>query len=273
MKKTWVFKVLAIAIISSLVPVSLNAAFDPAKTFEKKCSSCHTVGQGDLKGPDLKGISDRREEKWLIDFIRSADTMIQSGDPEAVKVYNKYGQKDMPDQKLSDDEIRKILQFIEGGGQQEVALDVKSATDATPEDILAGKQIYLGEKPLTNGGASCISCHTVGKYGVLGGGTLAKDLTFIYTDYNDKGLSVALKKLAFPVMEEIYDGKPLTDEEAFQLKAFLYDADKKGETNTGAQKKFVFLGVGGAIVGMGMIDLIWRRRRKNSVRRRRGGLR
>jgi len=263
----------AIYVAVSLSAQSAQAAFNPAKVFDKKCSSCHSIGGGDLKGPDLKDITKRRDRKWLLEFIPSAETMINAGDPEAVKVYNKYGQKDMPDQKLSETEINAILDFIETGGQQEISLDVKSALDATEEDVLRGQEIYLGSIALESGGPACVACHSVGQHGPLGGGTLAKDLTHIYSDYKDKGLSVALKKLAFPVMEEVYAGKPLTDEEAYSLKAFLYKADKEGLEASDFQKKFLFLGLGGAILAMGVIDFTWRRRRKQSVRRNRGGLR
>ena len=257
------------------ISVSCNAvaAFDPAQTFEKKCSSCHSIGGGDLKGPDLKGVTERHGTDWLKKFIKSADSMIQAGDPKAVEIYNQYGQKDMPDQKLSDDEIEQLLAFIEGGGTQEVALDVKSALDATEEDKENGRKLYLGLMPFSKGGPACVSCHTVGSHGPLGGGTLATDLTHIYSDYKDKGLSVALKKLGFPVMEDVYAGKELTDEEAYQLKAFLYSEDMTGAQLGGAQKKFIFLGLGGLVLAMGFIDFSWRRRRKKSVRRFGGGLR
>lgn len=252
-----------------------QAEFNPALTFENKCSSCHTIGQGDLKGPDLKGIDTRRKPEWLVAFIQSSYTLIQSGDPEAVAVFNKYQQKEMPDQRLTKDEVMQLIAFIANGVVAEVSGDVKPATAAKPEDIAVGQKLYLGETPLANGGPSCVSCHSVGHTGVLGGGTLAKDLTHAYAAYNDKGMSQALKKLAFPVMDTVFLNKPLTDDEIFQIKAFLYAADKAEiEVATGGfDKKFIFLGLGGGVLAMGVIDFTWRRRRKHSVRKGRGGLR
>ena len=249
------------------------AAFDPSATFKKKCSSCHSIGGGDLKGPDLKGITSRRSTEWLIKFIQSSESMIQSGDAEAIKIYKKYDEADMPDQKLSDQEVVEILSFIDSGGSQAASLDVKSATDATPDDIAQGLKLFLGTKRFSNGGPPCVSCHSVGNHGPLGGGTLGKDLTHIYSDYKDQGLSIALKNLGFPIMSEVYAQRKLTDEEAFQLKAFLYDEDIHGIAEAGFGKKFFFLGLAGLVLGMGIIDFSWRRRRKKSVRRFRGGLR
>lgn len=272
MNKTKKF-MLCLGVVSFFISLQARAAFSPAQTFDKKCSSCHSIGGGVIKGPDLKGVSDRRSEEWLIKFIQSADSMIQSGDPEAVKLYNEYDQKDMPDQKLSESEIKAILEFIAGGGEQTAAGEFKSATKATPEDILKGQSLFLGKSGLTNGGPACLSCHSVGNHGFLGGGTLAKNLTHVYSDYNDKGLSVALSKLAFPVMEEVYADKPLTEDENFQIKAFLYSEDKEGVEPFGFQKKFVFLGLGGVVLLLGIIDFVWRKRRKKSVRRSHGGIR
>lgn len=254
------------------------AAFDPAQTFEKKCSSCHTIGGGVLKGPDLKGVGARRDPEWLVKFITSSADMIASGDADAVKLYNQFEQKDMPDQRLSPSEIKQIVQYIESGGSDAATLTIKSALQAKPEDIQAGMDLFLGKKPLVNGGPSCVSCHSVGSYGPLGGGTMAKDLTGVYSQYKDQGLTVALNKLAFPVMTGVFADKPLTEDESYQIKAFFFDSDKafpakKDAAAKSIEKRFLFLGLGGTALMLGVIDFTWRRRRKSSVRRDEGGIR
>jgi mono/diheme cytochrome c family protein len=246
-------------------------AFDGNTYFEKNCSSCHTVGAGEDIGPDLKGILQRRSEAWLIKFIQSSQDMIQSGDATSVELFNKYKKKKMPDQDLSDAEVRALIQFIAEGGPKEKPLDSKPATEATEADIVLGEQLFLGRQALANGGASCISCHGVGNYGPLGGGSLGPDLSQAYSKYEDKGLAKALAKAAFPVMRHIYGEQPLTDEEAFAIKAFLYKADQEGVVVGAYQKKFIFLGLGGAVIAMGVIDFTWRKRRKKTVKPRRGG--
>lgn len=250
-----------------------GAGIDPAAEFTKRCSSCHTIGGGVLKGPDLKGVTERRSMEWLLKFVKSSDAMIQGGDPEAVKLYQQFNQIDMPDVKLSEADIRTLLEFIGSGRQPAATAKVKSALDATPAEIAAGRALYLGATRLVNGGPACVSCHSVGSHGALGGGTLAKNLSNAYSGYKDEGLSIALKNVAFPVMSEVYGQRKLTDDEIFQLKAFLYEADKAGPSSTNFQKKFLFLGLGGVVVTMGIIDFSWRRRRKHSVRKHKGGLR
>jgi mono/diheme cytochrome c family protein len=249
------------------------AAFDPSQTFDKKCSSCHTVGGGLLKGPDLKDVTKRRPHDWLIKFVQSPMDVINSGDPYAVKIYNEANQSEMPDQRLTADEITEILKFVESGGVGAATAKIKSALESKSEDAAKGLALFLGSRAFKNGGPACVSCHSVGDYGTLGGGTLAKDLTQVYSRYKDDGLSVALQKLAFPVMQETFANKTLTDDEVFQLKAFFYQSDKEGTQNLGFQKKFIFLGLGGVVLVLGGIDFIWRRRRKSSIRRAQGGIR
>jgi mono/diheme cytochrome c family protein len=265
-------------VVAILVSMEAEAAFDPALTFEKKCSSCHTIGNGDLKGPDLKDLGKKRSLEWIIKFVTSSADFIESGDPEAVKIYNKFEQKDMPDQRLVPAEIEELVEYIDAGGVSEAMFTIKSALKATPEDIEAGKQIFLGMKRLTNGGPSCVSCHSVGSYGPMGGGTLAKNLTGVYAQYKDQGLTIALNKLAFPIMQGVYAEKPLTEDESFQLKSFFYDAERnfpaeKDPAAKSVEKKFLFLGLVGTILALGAIDFTWRRRRKSSVRRSGGGIR
>ncbi|MCB0404950.1 MAG: cytochrome c [Bdellovibrionales bacterium] len=242
-------------------------AFDPVEYFDKKCSSCHTIGGGDDVGPDLKGVTERRDQKWMMRFIRESQTVINAGDPIAVELFNKYRKKKMPDQDLSDEDVLALLDFIKSGGQGlEKAIASKSALEATGDEIHRGGQLFSGEVALAAGGPACIQCHSAGSAGPLGGGTLGPDLTQSYSNYNDQGLSKVLTKIAFPVMDQVYAGKALTEAEVYQLKSFLLKMDREGPAGKGAQKKFVFLGLIGLFLGFGAIDLSWRNRRRKSSR-------
>ncbi|MFO1464407.1 MAG: cytochrome c [bacterium] len=247
------------------------AAFDAADYFEKKCSSCHTVGGGDDIGPDLKGVTERRTEDWIVKMVQSSQALIKSGDPTSNELFAKFKNKKMPDQDLTPDEIKLLMAFIKQGGPGEKPVDAKPATAATPQDIAMGRELFLGARPLANGGPACISCHSAGSFGPLGGGSLGPDLTQVYSRYEDDGLSKALRKMGFNVMREIYIPKPLTADEAFAIKAFLLQTDQQGQVNTGFQKKFVFLGIGGCVFFLGIFDLSWRKRRKKTAKPVRGG--
>jgi len=255
------------AIASLLLASSQCAqAFDPGVYFEKNCMSCHTVGRGDEIGPDLKGVMERRTKEWLVKWLQSSQSVIQSGDPVGVELFNKFKQKKMPDQDITAEDVAALLDYIKAGGPAEAPMDSKPATAATAADIARGRELFLGRISLAKSGPSCVSCHSVGDVGPLGGGTLGLNLTQAYSKYADKGLSKALKKPGFIIMKEIFPDKPLTDEEAFALKAFLYDADKAGSAGGDHQKKFLFLGMGGTVVMMGVADFIWRKRRRKSAK-------
>lgn len=265
----WFAKLVLVA--STLVVSSWSFAFDAAETFEKKCSSCHSIGGGDDVGPDLKGVNERRDSKWLIRFIQESQTIIQSGDAVAVELFNKFRQKKMPDNDLAEAEVLQLLEFIKAGGAPTKTSENKSALKATPNDIELGRNLFSGTVRLSKGGPSCVSCHTAGQLQYLGGGSLGPDLTQAYSNYNDTGLSKVLTKITFPTMAEIYAAKPLTNDEVFQIKAFLYSVDKAGPVTAGYQKKFLFLGILGLFVGLGVIDFSWRSRRRKSSRPTAGG--
>lgn len=242
------------------------SAFDAPTYFSNKCSSCHGIGTGDDVGPDLKGVADRRSLEWIVKFVQSSQAMIAAGDPVAVELFAKFKNKKMPDTELSADEIKQLVEFIRAGVVPEKAADSKSASDATPEDVKAGELLFSGVSKFKNGGASCISCHAAGNIGALGGGTLGPDLSSVYSSYKDKGLTKALSKIAFPTMAGIYENKPLTDDEVFQIKAYLGTVDKAGVVPAGSQKKFILIGIIGLLLILGAIDISYRKRRTKTLR-------
>ncbi len=259
--------VLFLFAFAPLVVFSNNIhAFDAPAYFTKNCSSCHTVGGGDDVGPDLKGISDRRSKEWLTTWIPSSQSMIEKGDPIGVELFNKFKRKKMPDQDLNPEEVAALLAFIKAGGPAEAPIDSRPASSATEADIAKGRELFLGKIPLSHGAPACISCHGAGGVGMLGGGTFAPNLTQAYSKYEDKGLSKSLAKPGFRVMKEVFADKPLTADEAFALKAFLYQTDKAGYQGGDEQKKFIFLGMGGCAVLLGVTDFIWRKRRRKSTK-------
>lgn len=255
----------ALCLFSLLISLP-TFAFDPGAAFEKKCSSCHTIGEGEDVGPDLKGVTKRRERKWLIRFIKESQSVIEEGDPVAVEMFNKYKQKKMPDQEFSDEEIEQILKLIESGKSGMKKKTFKSALKATKFDVDNGRKLFSGELEFSKGGVSCISCHSAGNLGLLGGGKLGPNLTHAYSSYNDKGLSKVITNISFPSMSEVYKGKALTETEVFQLKAFLYEQDKKGDEDKGFTKKFILIGLLGFLLLLGFFDLLWKGRRKKTRR-------
>jgi protein SCO1/2 len=81
--------------------------------FQNKCGACHTIGGGDLVGPDLAGVTVRRDRDWLTRYLRAPERMLADKDPIALALYDKYRNVPMPNLRLSDDEIAAALSFLE----------------------------------------------------------------------------------------------------------------------------------------------------------------
>ena len=82
------------------------------KLFESRgCTACHTIGKGKLTGPDLAGVSKRRDEEWIKKWLKSPETMLMT-DPVAKEMLGVY-MVPMPNQGLSDEEIDVIIDYFE----------------------------------------------------------------------------------------------------------------------------------------------------------------
>ncbi len=77
----------------------------------KGCVACHTIGKGKLTGPDLLGVTKRRNEEWLREWLKSPETMILN-DPIAKELLKEYFVP-MPNQGLSDEQIESLIEFFE----------------------------------------------------------------------------------------------------------------------------------------------------------------
>jgi mono/diheme cytochrome c family protein len=228
--------------------------------FGKKCGSCHTLGEGDRTGPDLLGATKRRDRRWLTAFIRSPGALIDGGDAAANELLGKFKGVRMPDQSLTDDELAALLGYIDecsGRGGCKLSFGkVKAAREATAAEIAAGRALFEGEVALANGGAPCVSCHSVRGVGLVGGGTLAKDLTLAFARLGEQGTTAALASTPFPLMKNLYGEHPLRDAEAFKLKAFLY-ASSRSASQPPRDNNFFYLGALGAMASFGAIGVAW----------------
>lgn len=80
--------------------------------FKANCSACHSVGKGKVVGPDLLGATKRHNDAWLQKWIASSTTLINSGDPVAVKLFKDNNEFPMPDAPISADDIKKVIEYL-----------------------------------------------------------------------------------------------------------------------------------------------------------------
>lgn len=80
--------------------------------FSSRCAGCHNVNKV-VTGPALAGLDERRPIDWIIQFVHSSQTVIKSGDPYAVAVYEKFNKIPMPDHPdLSVEDIKGVVAYI-----------------------------------------------------------------------------------------------------------------------------------------------------------------
>src|ERR1017187_10190825 len=112
--------------ILMLAPVSMFSQ-DGKAIFTTTCTACHSIGKGTIVGPDLKDVTKTLSVDWISKWIRGSQAMVEAKDPTAVELFNKFNMIPMPDQALSDGEIKAVLDHISaesGGG--DVAADKKT---------------------------------------------------------------------------------------------------------------------------------------------------
>ncbi len=260
----------AFAVASLTITSAQTQAPSPAATlFEKSCYSCHNIGGGDKKGPDLKGVTSRRTREWLHRYIATPAALNRNGDADAVTLFRKFAPEVMPDQAISPEQIDAVLALIDDLSKKNetfVPAGAKLARPTVPYDIDAGLSLFTGKVALKSEGTACISCHNVNGVGRLGGGTLGPDLTAVNTKYKDPELIGILQNPNFPTMKSVFGTRPLDDEEIVQLFAYFQNAKL---TQPGAQVNpgivrldpwFVVVGFLLAVLSMWSFSVIWRNR-------------
>ncbi len=235
---------IALFLLCVFIGFSLQAQNSGEELYKSVCTACHTIGKGRLVGPDLSGVHERAETDWLIKFIRSSQTMIKQGDPEAVRLFKEFNQVPMPDNNWSDDQILSVLDYIkqaDSGGTAEIAAAGQAADSTTQvadtaetvaeiiysnEMVMKGKALFYGYEKFANGASSCIACHKIQDESIIGGGKLSFDLTKSYTRLGLPGINAILSNPPFPVMNRALKNKNLNEDEIQAISALLQFADK-----------------------------------------------
>ena len=227
---------------------------DAEAVFQAQCAACHTIGGGDGVGPDLAGVTTRRDRDWLVSWIADPAAMIADEDPIAVEMLAQYNNLPMPSLGLSADDVEGLVVYLEeqDGGSAPAPVLISDSSDG---NVDAGRNLFTGANTLENGGPSCRACHSIAGIGALGGGKLGPDLTTAYDRLGD-GL-IALPQTG--TMQPIFSDKALTEEEQANLLAFFRSTDIT-ERSAEVVWQLTGLAVAGVAIVAVLIHLIWRRR-------------
>jgi protein SCO1/2 len=94
------------------VTVDANLAKKGKSIFVNRgCSTCHSIGKGVLAGPDLAGVTTRRDLAWLKSWLKDPAAMLASDSIAQAMLAQAKGVK-MPNVKLQDQEIEALIHYM-----------------------------------------------------------------------------------------------------------------------------------------------------------------
>lgn len=91
-------------------PLKADWVTEGKNIYDLKCQSCHKLTDEKLVGPGWKGVTERRQPHWIMNMVTNVDMMLEK-DPEAQRLLEECLVR-MPNQNLSRDESRKVLEFM-----------------------------------------------------------------------------------------------------------------------------------------------------------------
>lgn len=143
---------LAVSSLAFLLFFSLNLsaqegdAASGEKLFKSVCAACHKLDKK-LVGPALKGITEKRDQEWLISWIKDSPSLIKSGDKLAIQVFEENNKLPMTaNPQLSDQDIVDILAYTKG----EPIAPKTVATQEIDPGVERGKIVFK---------TNCAACH------------------------------------------------------------------------------------------------------------------
>lgn len=247
-------------------------AQDASDYFRQNCTMCHTIGGGRLIGPDLGGVTKRKDRAWLVQFLQGPKAMIDSGDPYAVQLVAEADGLVMPTPSgMTPSLADALLTYFDASPAAATSQAGGGAPKESPftaEDITLGKRIFLGQRALVNGGPACVSCHSLGSLGSFGGGNLGPDLTNELDRLGGRrGAAAWLTAPPTTTMQAVFSKHALEREEILPILAEIEDASRENGPQSNVKRlQFSGFGLGGMLISLVVLQVAWRRR-LGSVRR------
>lgn len=150
-----------------------------------------------------------------------------------------------------------------------VAAQSTAPSDTLQQAVAEGRMLFTGKTPLSGGGPSCISCHTINDAALsFSGGKLAVNNITPFGALPDAALRTFIENSPFPVMNSAFVRHPITDQEASSLIAYLQHVFAEGGTTPSGFPEglqFLWIGLAGFILILFSIWASWRKRKQGSV--------
>jgi mono/diheme cytochrome c family protein len=230
------------------IPVSAQDATAGEQVYIATCAACHQIDGTGIEGtfPPLADNPNALDADYVTDTI-------QNGRSGPIEVNGVAYDSVMPALGgLGESDIADLVAFL-AANNFPIADVAEPTAPAGPGNADRGEDLFLGSNRFDNGGTACVACHTAGGRGNLGGLSMGPDLTNVLDNFGgEAGLIGALGTPAFPVMQELFRDKPLTEQERTDLAAF-FSRESTGEDKDVGDALFVMGLVGAGILFGGMI--------------------
>ncbi len=251
-------RLLVLILFLFLVSANLPAQTSAQAYFDQNCASCHTIGGGAAVGPDLKGVTQRAPRHWLVEFIRNPEAKIEAKDPYAIKlVAESQGMVMTGSPDVTEEFGEALLEYID---QQSGAAGAPAGAQAAV-DAVRGRELFLGQRKLSNGAAACVACHQASGLPLIGG-RLGPDLSAAHLKLGgDRGLISWLRNPPTKVMSSVFRPAPLMADEAADLAAFLrVTAENSTQVSQAPMRRVQAIGLLGSLLAFVLAGVIWRGR-------------
>ena len=241
----------------------LLAEEQAALLYKEKCAGCHTIGGGNLVGPDLN-----QSAKWgSADLSKAIKAMEKNVGPltdqevESLASYIKAAGASSPPggSKTADTDGASKASVTTNPAEPSVAQAAGVKPVSEPASSLKGKQLFSGAEAFKNEGLSCIACHQVDH----SGGTMGPDLTGIAERMSESSLVSACEHTPYKVMKTAYRDHPIKHQEALDLAAYLNSLKASHQQLKDAPVSLIGFAIAAFIMG---IIAFGYRRRNTSVR-------
>jgi protein SCO1/2 len=89
-----------------------------AELFRQKCAACHSIGRGDLLGPDLQDVLLRRDRAWLARWLANPEKLVAEKDPLALELAARHRVVAMPNLALTASEVTALIDHLEASSRR-----------------------------------------------------------------------------------------------------------------------------------------------------------
>jgi protein SCO1/2 len=124
----------------------LRSISNGEQLFRTRCQTCHTVTgdePADALGPDLLGVTSRRDKSWLLNWLRAPDQMLEAEDPIAMELLARYGNVAMPNMRLNRQEAGDLLDYLAAEGERLLGSAEKTSTRASAPPAADGDVVAI----------------------------------------------------------------------------------------------------------------------------------